>query len=61
MHCWKRDVSTWSVQRSYLEDNRCDTVSSVRESVERGLEPGGRGIATVEAVTSKRLVTDRER
>jgi hypothetical protein len=32
--------------------------SSVRESVKKGLEPGGRGIAVVGAVTGKRLVTD---
>jgi hypothetical protein len=33
-------------------------VSSVRKSVKRGLEPGGRGIAIVGALTRKRLVTD---
>jgi hypothetical protein len=33
-------------------------LSSVRESVRKGLEPGGRVIALVEAVTKKRLVTD---
>jgi hypothetical protein len=33
--------------------------SSVRESVRNGFEPGGRGIAIVEAVTRKRLVTNR--
>jgi hypothetical protein len=33
-------------------------VSSVRESVKKGLEPGGRGIAIVEAVTRKRQVAD---
>jgi hypothetical protein len=43
---------------SYKEDNGGDQVSSVRESVKRGLEPGDRGIAIVEAVTRKRLVTD---
>jgi hypothetical protein len=32
------------------------TVSSVRESVEGGLEPGSRRIAIVGAVTRKRLV-----
>jgi hypothetical protein len=32
--------------------------SSAREFVKRGLETGGRGIAIVEAVTRKRLVTD---
>jgi hypothetical protein len=40
------------------EDNWGEQVSSVRESVKRGLEAGGRGIAIVEAVTRKRLVTD---
>jgi hypothetical protein len=33
-------------------------VSSVEESVNRGLEPGGRGIAIVGAATRKHLVTD---
>jgi hypothetical protein len=33
-------------------------VSSIRESVKRGVEPGGRGIAIVGAVTRKRLATD---
>jgi hypothetical protein len=33
-------------------------VSSVRESVKGGLEPGGIGIVIVRAVTRKRLVTD---
>jgi hypothetical protein len=47
------------VPRSYLEDNWVDPVGSVRESVKKGLEPGGRGIAIVGAVTRKRLVTDR--
>jgi hypothetical protein len=37
---------------------RTRSTDSVRESVKRGLEPGGRGIATVGAVTRKRLVTD---
>jgi hypothetical protein len=32
-------VSAWSVQRSFLEDNGGDSVSSVWESVKRGLEP----------------------
>jgi hypothetical protein len=32
-------VSTWSVPRSYLEGDCGDPVSSVRESVKRGLEP----------------------
>jgi hypothetical protein len=49
----------WSVSRSYKEDNWSGQVSSVRESVKRELEPGGRGIAIVRAVTRKRLVTDR--
>jgi hypothetical protein len=35
---WKRGVSTWSVPRSYIEDNWGVPVSSVRESVKRGLE-----------------------
>jgi hypothetical protein len=33
-------------------------VSSVQESVKRGLEPGSRGITTVRALIRKRLVTD---
>jgi hypothetical protein len=48
----------WFVPRSYLEDNWGDPVSSVRESVKRGLEHGSRGIAIVGAVTRKRPVTD---
>jgi hypothetical protein len=32
-------------------------LSSVRESVKRGLEPGGGGIVIVGAVTKKRIVT----
>jgi hypothetical protein len=36
---WKRGVSTWSVQRSYLEDDRGDPVSSIRKYVKKGLEP----------------------
>jgi hypothetical protein len=35
---WKRGVSTWSVQRSYLKDNWGGPVRSVRESVKRELE-----------------------
>jgi hypothetical protein len=34
--------------------------SSVRESMKRGLESGGRAIFIVRAVTKKRLVTDLE-
>jgi hypothetical protein len=44
-----------------LEENWVDqvrSVSSVRESVKRGLESGGRGIAIVGAVTKKHVVTD---
>jgi hypothetical protein len=36
--------------------DKASSVSSVRRSVKRGLELGGRGIASV--VTRKRLVTD---
>jgi hypothetical protein len=50
-----------SVPRSYLEDNWDDTVSSVRESVKRGLDPGSRGITIVGAVTRIGLITDCER
>jgi hypothetical protein len=32
--------------------------NSVQESVKRGLEPRGKGIAIVRAITRKRLVTD---
>jgi hypothetical protein len=35
-------------------------VNSVQESVKRKLEPEGRGIAIVGAVTRKRLLTDCE-
>jgi hypothetical protein len=48
----------WSVLRSYEEDNCGDQVSSVRESVKRRLEPGGREIAIVGAITRKYVVTD---
>jgi hypothetical protein len=63
MYCWKQSVSTWSVLRSYLEDNWGDQFSSaqfssVREPVRRELQPGGRGIAIVGAVTRKCLVID---
>jgi hypothetical protein len=50
--------STWSVPRSYKEENWGDPVSSVRESVKSGLEPGGRAIAIVGSATRKRVVTD---
>jgi hypothetical protein len=33
-------------------------VISVRETMKRRLEPGGRGISSVGAVTWKRLITD---
>jgi hypothetical protein len=46
------------VPRSYKEDEWSDKVSSIRESVLRGLLLGSRGIAIVGAVTRKRLVTD---
>jgi hypothetical protein len=32
---WTRCVSTWSVPRSYLEDNCSEPLSSVRESVKK--------------------------
>jgi hypothetical protein len=50
----------WFVPRSHLEDNWGYQVSSVvyGESLRRGLEPGGTGIAIVGAVTRKHLVTD---
>jgi hypothetical protein len=35
---WKHGVSTWSVPRSYLEDNWGASVCSVRECVKTGLE-----------------------
>jgi hypothetical protein len=41
----------------YMQGVRLE-LSPVRESVKRGLEPRGRGIAIVGAVTRKRLVTD---
>jgi hypothetical protein len=47
--------SMWSVSRCYKQGTRLE-LSSVRESVKRRLELGGRGIATVGAVTWKRLV-----
>jgi hypothetical protein len=53
--------STWFVLRCYKQGTKSvvsSVVSSVLESVKRGLEPGGRGIAIVGAVTRKRLVTD---
>jgi hypothetical protein len=34
---WKSCISTWSVPRSYFEDNWSDQVSSVQASVKRGL------------------------
>jgi hypothetical protein len=48
----------WSVLGRYKEENWIDQSSFVWESVKRRLEPGGRGIAVVGAVTKKRLVTD---
>jgi hypothetical protein len=50
--------STWSVTRYFKARDEVSSVSSVRESVKRGLEPGNRGIAIVGAVTRKHLVTD---
>jgi hypothetical protein len=38
-YCWKWCVPAWSVPRSYKDNNWGDQVSSVRESVRRGLEP----------------------
>jgi hypothetical protein len=35
----QRGVSTWSMQRSYLEDNWGDPVSSLQESVRKRFEP----------------------
>jgi hypothetical protein len=52
------DFSMWSVPRYYKQGTRLELVSSVWESVKRGLEPGGRGIAIVVAVTRKRLATE---
>jgi ribosomal protein S5 len=49
--------SMWSVPRGYKHGTSLE-LSSVQESVKRGLKPGGRGVATVEAVARKRLVTD---
>jgi hypothetical protein len=42
----------------YSKGRGCSSVSSVQESVRRGLESGGRSIAIVTAVTRKRLGTD---
>jgi hypothetical protein len=36
-HCWKQGVSTWSVLKSYKKGNWGDQVSSVGESVKKGL------------------------
>jgi hypothetical protein len=44
--------------RYYKQRTRSDPVSSVRESVKRGLEPGVRRIVIVGDVTRKLLVTD---
>jgi hypothetical protein len=50
----------WSVPRCYKQGTSLELlVSSVRESVKRGLEPEGRGIAVVGSVTEKRLVNCR--
>jgi hypothetical protein len=46
----------WSVPR-YKEGTRL-VLSSVWESVKRGLQPGSRGITIVGAVIRKRVVTD---
>jgi hypothetical protein len=51
--------SLWSVPRCYTQGAGLDSVdSSERESVKIGLQPGGRGIGIVGAVTRKRLITD---
>jgi hypothetical protein len=49
--------SSWSVPRCYKQGIR-SVDGSVGESVKRGLDPKARGIAIVEDVTRKRLVTD---
>jgi hypothetical protein len=38
-YCCKQGVSAWFVSMGYKKDNWDDQVSSVRESVKRGLEP----------------------
>jgi hypothetical protein len=52
----KAAFSTWSVPRCYKRRTR--SIDSLRESLKRGPEPGGGGIAIVGAVIRKRLVTD---
>jgi hypothetical protein len=47
----------WSVPRYYKQGKTLE-LTSVLQYVKSGLEPGGRRIAIVEAVTRKRLVTD---
>jgi hypothetical protein len=51
-------MDNFTAPRSYLEDLRGDRVSYARGSIKRELEPGGRGIAIIGAVTRKRLITD---
>jgi hypothetical protein len=52
--------SMWSVPRRYKQATRLDqVVSPVWESLKKELEPGGRGMTIVVAVTRKRLVTLR--
>jgi hypothetical protein len=46
----------WSVPR--FKNGTGLGLSSVRESVKTGLEPGGTGIAIVGAVTRKLLITE---
>jgi hypothetical protein len=53
----------WSVPIGYKRDEiwNCQFVlSSIREPVKRGIEPGGGGIAIVGALTRKRLITEKE-
>jgi hypothetical protein len=66
-HFWKRGFLLWSVQRGCKEDSWGKQGSSVKEpvnkrgswneaAVQRGLDPGSRGIAIVEAVIRQVLV-----
>jgi hypothetical protein len=54
---WKTAISTWCTPRCYKQGTR-SVDSSLWESVKRGLEPGGTGIAIVGCVTRTFLVTD---
>jgi hypothetical protein len=47
-----------SLQRYYHEDNWGNEIISVREPMNKGLEPRDRGIGIVGAATRKRLVTE---